>query len=326
MSNHRPSTARESRVRAHRPLNLFAIPLGLAGLAQTWSVATTALGTPFALTQAFWLLAALAWIWTATAHTHRARRADHGISQQLTHFVHGPLAALLPISAMLLGANLHRTFPIAGTALTLLAITAGAVFGAWMLSFWMSGEMALESVHGGYYLPLSAAGLVGALAAAQIGLDWLAVGSFAVGLFFWVIISVFLFLRLALRPTMPAPLTPTLAIMIAPPAVGSAAWLTISNGRPDALFVALTAVTAFMVMVQAPLLTRYRALTFSHGFWSFTFPVASVVALTITWLHLVQPRAWQPLTAGLLGAATLLVVTIATKSILLTYKSAQKIR
>jgi tellurite resistance protein len=141
---------------------------------------------------------------------------------------------------MLLGARLHSTLPLAGTALTLISITAAAAFGARMMSFWMSGQMTLESVHGGYYPPISAAGLVGALAAAQTGLDWLAIGSFAIGLFFWVVISMLLFLRLALRPTMPANLVPTLAIMIAPPAVGAAAWPTISNGQPDALSGALT--------------------------------------------------------------------------------------
>ncbi|MFC9765932.1 potassium-tellurite ethidium and proflavin transporter [Rhodococcus jostii] len=324
MSGQHSIAALEPRARTLLPLNTLAIPLGLAGLAQAWSVATAALGTPFALIHAFWLIAALAWISTATAHAHRAKRTTHRISHQLTHFAHGPLAALLPLSAMLLGAQLHSTLPLAGTALTLVSITAAAAFGAWMMSFWMSGEMALESVHGGYYLPISAAGLVGAFAAARIGFDWLAVGSFAIGLFFWVVISMLLFLRLALRPTMPTPLVPTLAIMIAPPAVGAAAWLTISNGQPDALSVALTAITAFMVMVQAPLLRRYRALPFSHGFWSFTFPVASVVALAITWLHLVQPHAWQAITTGLLGAVTILVVLIAIKSLRLLHKNSRR--
>ena len=70
------------------------------------------------------------------------------------------------------------------------------------------------------------------------------------------------------------------------------------------------------------LLPRYRALPFSLGFWSFTFPVASVAALAITWLHLLQPFAWQAITIGVLAAVTVLAVTvlvvsIATKSILL---------
>jgi tellurite resistance protein len=310
-------------------LNTLAIPLGLAGLAQVWSVATSALGAPFGLGQAFWLVAAIAWIWTVTVHLYRGTRTDQPLSHQLTHFAQGPLAALLPIAAMLIGASLHRTIPLAGTVLTLISIAAAAAFAAWILGFWMRGQLPLESVHGGYFLPTSAAGFVGALAAAETGLDWLAVGSFAVGIFFWLVISVFFFLRLALRPTLPAPLVPTLAIMIAPPAVASAAWLTISGGRPDYVFEGLTAMTAIMVLIQVTLLRRYRALPFSLGFWSFTFPVASVAALAITWLHLLQPPAWQPITIGVLAAVTVLVVSIATKSILLliaTSRSARRLR
>jgi tellurite resistance protein len=309
--------AAASHVRTRVPLNTLAIPLGLAGLAQVWSVATTSLDAPFALGQAFWAVAAIAWFWTLAVHVHRGRRTDQPLSHQLTHFAQGPLAALLPISAMLLGANLHRTVPLAGVVVTSTAIAAAAAFGTWMMSFWMRGELPLESVHGGYYLPISAAGFVGALAAAQTGLDWLAVGSFAVGIFFWLVISAFFFLRLALRPTMPAPLVPTLAIMVAPPAVASAAWLTISGGRPDEVFDGLTAMTAFMMFVQVTLLPRYRALPFSLTFWSFTFPAASVTALAITWVHLLRPFAWRAMTIGLLAAVTVLVVLIAAKSILL---------
>jgi tellurite resistance protein len=304
-------------VRTRVPLNTLAIPLGLAGLAQVWSVATTSLGMPFALGQTFWVIAAIGWIWTLAAHVRRGRRVDQPLSHQLTHFAQGPLAALLPISAMLLGAGLHRTMPTAGTVLALVSLAAAAAYGAWMMNFWMRGELPLESVHGGYYLPISAAGFVGALAAAETRIEWLAVGSFAVGTFFWLVISGFLFLRLALRPTMPAPLVPTLAIMVAPPAVASAAWLTIAGGRPDAVFEGLTAMTAFMVLVQVTLLPRYRELPFSLSFWSFTFPAASVTALAITWLHLLQPFAWRVVTAGLLAAVTLLVAAIATKSVLL---------
>jgi tellurite resistance protein len=313
-------------VRTRVPLNTLAIPLGLAGLAQVWSVAASALGFPFWLGQAFWLIAAIAWIWTLAAHVHRGTRTDQPLSHQLTHFAQGPLAALLPIAAMLLGASLHRTIPVAGTVLTLISIAAAAAFGAWILSFWMRGEMPLESVHGGYFLHISAAVFVGALAAAETGLDWLAVGSFAVGVFFWLVISVFFFHRLALRPTVPAPLVPTLAIMIAPPAVAAAAWLAISGGRPDHVFEGLTAITAFMVLTQVMLLPRYRALPFSLGFWSFTFPVASVAALAVTWLHLLQPFAWQAITVGVLAAVTLLVVLIATKSILVVIATTRAAR
>ncbi len=299
------------------PLNTLAIPLGLAGLAQVWSVATSALGVAFQLGQAFWVIATIAWIWTIAVHVHRGRRADQSIFDQLTHATQGPLAALLPIAAMLLGAGIHQSVPLAGTALTLISIASAAAFAAWILRFWMRGELTLDSVHGGYFLPISAAGLVGALTAAETGPVWLAFGSFTVGIFFWLVFSVLFFLRLALRPAMPAALVPTLAIMMAPPAVAGAAWLKISDGRADYVFQGLIVMTALMVLIQVMLLPRYGTLPFSLGHWSFTFPVASVAALAITWLHLFQPIAWQAITIGVLAAVTLLVVVISTKSILL---------
>ncbi|HJQ06564.1 MAG TPA: hypothetical protein VJ872_14015 [Nocardioides sp.] len=312
-----PNPLSPRRAHARLPLSTLAIPLGLAGLAQLWSVGVQALGAPYWIAQVFWVVAALAWIWTVVAHVHRGARTGLPLSGQLRSFVHGPMAALLPMSAMLLGAALHHTFAVAGTVVTVLAIAAAACFGAWILTFWMNGEMPLESVHGGHYLPISAAGLVGALAAGQVGVHWLAVGCFGVGLFFWVVITVLLLLRLAIRPSLPAPLVPSLAILMAPPAVAAAGWLTISGGRPDPFLQGLSAVAAFMALAQVPLLRRYRAVPFTHGFWSFTFPVASVAALATRWLQLTQPAGWRVVTTALLVAVSLLVAVIATKSVLL---------
>jgi tellurite resistance protein TehA-like permease len=58
---------------------------------------------------------------------------------------------------------------------------------------------------------------------------------------------------------------PTLAVIVAPPAVGGIALFDLTD----------SAVTPF---------PRYRRLPFSLGFWSFTFPTAAVVAYTIDWL------------------------------------------
>ncbi|GAB7004906.1 dicarboxylate transporter/tellurite-resistance protein TehA [Nocardioides sp. AN3] len=304
------------RARERLPLSTLAIPLGLAGLAQVWSVGMTAVGAPDGFAQVFWVIAGISWLVTAAAHVHRGTRTDHRLSDQLRHVGHGPLAALLPITAMLLGVGLHRTYAGAGTVLAVCSIVVAAVFGAWMLTFWMEGEISLEDVHGGYYCPISASGLVGALAAGQSGLRLLALGCFTVGVLFYIVISVFLLLRLALRPRLPAPLVPTLAIMMAPPAFAAGAWLTISGGRPDPLFDSLTGLAVFMALVQLALLPQYLALPFTVGFWSFTFPLESVALLAMIWLGIERPFAWQEATVALVGALTLVIGVIAARSLL----------
>ena len=46
------------------PLNTLAIGFGLTGLAEVWTEATPAL--PRAVPQAFWAVAAIAWVWLIT--------------------------------------------------------------------------------------------------------------------------------------------------------------------------------------------------------------------------------------------------------------------
>jgi len=299
------------------PLTTLAIPLGLAGLAQVWTLAASGLGMPFVYGGILWSLAATAGLVAIAEHLRRGWRAEETLTQQLAHHTQGPLAALLPITAMLLGSGLHRTSHAAGTVLTLLALVVAACYGMWIVNHWARGNVALDAVHGGYYVPVSAAALVGALTCAVVGFPRLAAGSLVVGVAAWVLTTAAIFLRLARRPSLPDSLVPTLAILVAPPAIGSLAWLGISDGRADGVFVAMSAVAALMLLVQLWLLPRYLTLPFSVGHWSFTFPAASLAGLAMTWMRLEQPPGWRGITMGIALATTALIGLIAVKSILL---------
>ena len=58
------------------PLNTLAIGFGLAGLAEAWSVAGRSLELPVEIAQAFWLVAAIAWITLLAAHAIRGAAAS----------------------------------------------------------------------------------------------------------------------------------------------------------------------------------------------------------------------------------------------------------
>jgi tellurite resistance protein len=70
-----------------------------------------------------------------------------------------------------------------------------------------------------------------------------------------------------------------------------------------------------LVLVQLALLPRYLRLPFSLGFWSFTFPIAAVVADAIVWLRILAPVGGAIVTVVLLAAVTLLVLSIAGRSV-----------
>ncbi|WP_250009261.1 transporter [Actinoplanes sp. M2I2] len=297
------------------PLNTLAIGFGLAGLAEAWSAAAPALGLPDLLPQVFWSIAAVAWVWLLTVHLVRGVRATQRLRDQLRHPAQGPLAALVPVIAMLLGADLSRYAFAAGRLVVVVALAAAAVFAGWLISTWLQGDLELEAVHGGYLLPTVAAGLVGADTAAAVGLRQVAWGAFGVGVFFWTVLTTLILLRIIIRPALPDALTPTLAILLAPPAVAGLAWFQLTGPTAGPAPAALAGLTVVLALTQVASLPRYRRLAFSLGFWSFTFPSAAVVAFTFEWLEVAAAPGRRPIIAVLLGALTVAVTILAARSL-----------
>jgi Tellurite resistance protein and related permeases len=86
---------------------------------------------------------------------------------------------------------------------------------------------------------------------------------------------------------MPGKMRPTLAILIAPPAVAMLAWLQLNGGALDALvrvFYALTLLFAALFAVQAPAL---RSTPFALSWWAMSFPVAALTVATLGYADLI---------------------------------------
>lgn len=300
---------------ARIPLNTFAIGFGLAGLAEVWSVAGDSLGITPLIAAAFWIVTAVAWAWLIVAHTVRGARSGETLAAQLRHPVQGPIAALVPVTGMLLAGELLLYSPQAGAVLFVIFAVVAAVFAGWLIATWLQGGLALESVHGGYLLPTVAAGLVGADVAAKAGMLELAWALFAVGLFFWVVMTVLVTFRLAFRPALPDPLIPTTAILVAPPAVAGIAWFSLTGVRYSIVGAMLLGLLVLLVLVQLALIPRYRRLRFSLGFWSFTFSTAAVLADGMLWLRIAAFPGWQIATVILLALGTALIGGIGIRSL-----------
>lgn len=299
------------------PLNTLAIAFGLAGLAGVWTTAGRLLGVPDAIGQVLWAVVVIAWVWLIVAHVRRGVRSDESLAAQLRHPAQGPIAALVPVVGMLIGADLSRFLPVAGAVVVLVSLVAAAAFAAWILAFWHAGNLTPEAFHGGYLLPTVAAGLIAATTSSRIGLPAVAIGAFAVGVFFWIVISTVLLARLAFFPPLPAALTPTCAILLAPPAVAGTAWFTMNGERADPISLALLGLLVLMALQQVALIPRYRVLPFSLGFWSFTFPLAAAGGYGMQWLAVAAFPGWQFAAWVLVVLVTVVILAIAGRSLVL---------
>lgn len=299
------------------PLNTLAIGFGIAGLATLWSTVATDLDGPVAIPAVLWSAAAVAWVWLIVAHLRRGRRSSDPLSSQLRHPAQGPIAAIVPAMGMLLGAELYLVWPVGGAVLALGSLLASAAFGGWILAYWHRGHLTAEALHGAYLIPVVASPLIASITATRLHLEGVAMGALAVGIFFWIVLITVLLARLAFFPPLPDALTPTLAIVIAPPAIAGTAWFAMHGPRPDALSIGFSALLVAMVLFQIFMIGTYLRLPFTLGHWSFTFPVASAASYAIQWLRIADFPGWQVLAYAAVALSTALTLTIAVRSLLL---------
>jgi tellurite resistance protein len=159
-----------------------------------------------------------------------------------------------------------------------------------------------------------------------VGLPALGYCAFAVGMFFWLVIGTLILTRVAVHRELPAPLVPTLAIFVAPPAVGGSAWFAVAGVHADLVSMSLAGITVILVLMQIGLLPRYLHLPFSLGFWSFTFPYAAVARFAVEWLGLERPPYWQVYAWAVVLAISAFIVVIAVRTVSLIPGAASRPR
>lgn len=306
------------------PLNTLAIPFGTAGLAEAWTAVADALDWPRAVVAVAWATAAVVWAATIAAHVRRGAVTGLPLGAQLRHPVQGPIAVLALVVPVLLATAALRAWPDPARVAVAVTAVATLLFSAWFVGRLISGGVPAEAVHGGYFLPTVAAGYICAYGLAQAGWREVAIGCVAFATLGWVATLAVVVARMAARPPLPDVLVPTLAIIVAPPAVGGLGWFAIADGRIDALQWAFAGVFAVMVAVQVALVPLYRRIAFTLGFWSFTFPYAAAVTYVIVWLGSarsvggaggVADAASAVLIVALAAAITAFVLVIAVRSL-----------
>ena len=304
-------TTRRSRALPVIPPNFFGISFGIAGLAEVWAYATPTLGITHIVWQSLALLAAAVWLALLLLYCSKGltRLLDDWKNPIFSPFI--SLAAIVPtlLSGALCSVNLEtgRVFVIVTSSITI-------ALGGWLTGQWILNDLDDEALHPGYLLPTATGGLVGSLAASEAHIHLLAEAWFGIGMFCYVLTGSVILNRLLLRARLAPGITPILALEVGPPMVAGAAYRALHPGPVDAFAGALAGFAILMVVVQVRLIPLYRQLSFSPGFWSFTFPTAAVSLYGIQWLVIAHPAALTACTAIVVGAATAVVAAIAARS------------
>jgi tellurite resistance protein len=306
---------RRHRVKGPRvPPNLFAIALGITGLAQAWHAAMPVLGTPQAVPDALNVLGAALWLVLVGAYLAQGLRI---VLADLRDPVLSPFVSASALTAMLLAAALATGAPAVGRALVVVFLAVTIAIEGWLTGEWMTGGIDPNSVHPGYFLPTAAGGQIAANAAAQVHLHALAKASFGIGVLCWVMLGSVILNRLFIRPALPSALVPTMAIELGIPAVAGLAYFALVGRTLSLVACALGGYAVLMALVQVRLIPVYRRLSFTPGSWSFAFAYAAAAADALAWLAITKPPAATGYAIAVIALLTAFVSWIAFRTLVL---------
>jgi tellurite resistance protein len=299
---------------AHLPLPLLAMPMGLGGVGLAWRQAAQTLGAPALVGEALLALTALVWLVVVGLQALRALHHRPALRAELAHPVRMAFAAAPTIGLMILSAAAYPHAPGLGAALWCIAVILHLLVAMLLLRRVLGGRAEAAMLAPPLLIPLVGNILAPALGARMGFLDasWM---MFGVGLLLWLMVMPLLLHRMIAGPKLPPALFPSVAIMLAPPAVGALALvaLTGSTGGPA---LALTGVALLVAAVLLSLAAEFAEVPFSLVSWSFTFPSAAFAILVMVegfppalcWLALAVASAvtfwvaWRTALAAAAGA------------------------
>lgn len=299
---------------AHLPMPLLVLPMGLGGAGLAWRQAAETLGAPGFLGEALLLLTALAWLLLVGLHGLRGLRHPAALLAETRHPVRVAFAAGPTIGLMILSTAAFPYSVALAKVLWCVAAPLHLVVAMLLLRRMLAGRGEVAMLAPPLLIPF-----VGSILAPAFGVrmgfvdaSWM---MFGVGLVMWLVLLPLLLHRLVAGPPLPVPMRPSLAIFLAPPALGALALLELT-GRADGLALALVGVALLAAATLLSLARELAATPFSLAWWGVTFPSAAFAVMVMAfgfhpllgWLALALNTAltgwvaWRTARAALAGA------------------------
>jgi tellurite resistance protein len=267
------------------PASFFGIILGLAGLGSGWRAAHEVWGLPAWIGEAILAVTCVVWLILIVFYVAKWILAvEHAISE-IHHPVQCCFVGLVGVATMLVAGAVLPYARIVADVLFVSGALFTAGFAVWRTGALWMGERDHAATTGVLYLPAVAGSFVLAIEASALGYPGWGQYAFGSGLFTWFAIESVLLNRLYTASETLGPLRPTIGIQLAPPAVGSLAYLSVVSGPPGILLHAMMGYALLQALLMLRLMPWVWQKSFTPGYWAFSFGATSLASAPI---HMIQ--------------------------------------
>lgn len=284
----------------HFPISFFATVMGTSGLAIAWKKAHHVLGLPaeIGLTLQWWALGLFAML--ALGYLAKIIKHWGAVKHEFAHPIRLNFFPAVSISLLLLAVAFADTHGNLAFALWSLGAALHLGFTLTVMSSWIHHtRYDIKHANPAWFIPVVGNIIVpvAGVAFAPAEISWF---FFSIGLVFWLVLMTIVMYRLFFHEPLPERLTPTLFILIAPPAVGFIAWVKLNGGEIDAFARILYHVALFLTLLLASNALRFFRVRFFLSAWAYSFPIAAITIATLVMAEkgssLFVPLSWLLLT------------------------------
>lgn len=300
----------------HLPISIFAAVMGLAGLAIATSKLESAFGFANLTSLALIALAGLAWIVIAAVYLIKVVKFPEAVIAELNHPVRLSFFPTISIGLLLLSVGLVPHFEI--LAQLLWWIGSVIQFGLMLLILerWFHREhFKTEHNSPAWFIPI-VGNMIVPLAGVEFGYTEISYFFFAIGFIFWLPLLAISLNRSFFFSPIPDRLTPTLFILIAPPAVSFIAWMKLHSLTLDDVSVITFYFALFTVVMLISQAKRFIGLAFGLPFWAFTFPLAAVTIAAFVFYEAVPQLHYLIIATSLFGVTALVVSYVSVMTVI----------
>lgn len=263
------------------PASFFGMVLGIAGLGNSWRAAASVWGLPAARGEILSLLAVAVWFVVSVLYGLKWLNARGEALAELEHAVQCCFVGLAGVATMLAGLALLPYSRPAAEILFAVGFVFTFAFALWRTGALWQGGRDVTTTTPVLYLPTVAGSFVTAIVLGALGFQELGQLAFGAGFFAWLAIDSVLLHRLLTAPELAVQLRPTLGIQLAPPAVGSVAYLSVNGGMPDMLLHAMLGYALLEAAILLRLLPWITKQPFAGSYWAFTFGATALATAAI---------------------------------------------
>lgn len=280
----------------HLPVSFFATVMGTAGLAIAWKKAHVVLGVPeeIGCVLAGWAL--LLFCLIALAYLAKMTRHWAAVQHEFAHPIRLNFFPAFSISLLLLAIAFGEAQPGVARIFWSVGATIHLAFTLTVMSSWIHHtRYDIKHANPAWFIPV-VGNIIVPIAGVGFASEEISWFFFSIGLVFWIVLLTIVMYRLFFHEPLPERLTPTLFILIAPPAVGFVAWVKLNGGEIGPFARILYYVALFLTLLLASNALRFFRLRFFLSTWAYSFPLAAMTIATLVMTEksggLFVPLAW----------------------------------